>query len=69
MDNMLEALQKGLESISREEQNIFIRQKRSVQLCITTLTELKTKVLKEGFATQKEEIRFFKITKPRFERI
>lgn len=67
MDNMLDALKKGLEKISQEEQNIFIRQERSVQLCITTLTELKATVLKQGFPTKQGEIRFFKTVKPRFE--
>lgn len=67
MDKMLDALSKGLIEISQEEQNIFIRQKRSVQLCIVTLTELKATVLKQGFTTKQDEIRFFKTVKPRFE--
>ena len=67
MENMFLAFHKRLNAIRLEEENILKREKRSIQLCIVTLTELKAKTLKAGFACKEDEIEFFKNIKPRFE--
>ena len=67
MENMFLAFHKRLNAIRLEEENILKREKRSIELCIVTLTELKAKTVKAGFASKHDEIDFFKNIKPRFE--
>jgi hypothetical protein len=67
MENMFVAFNKRLNAISLEEDNILKREKRSIELCIVTLMELKAKTVKAGFTSRQEEIDFFKNIKPRFE--
>ncbi|MCW3072882.1 MAG: hypothetical protein JWO44_2772 [Bacteroidetes bacterium] len=67
MENLFTVLNKRLNAICIEEGNILKREKKSIELCITILTELKARVIKKGFASKEEEIDFFKNIKPGFE--
>ena len=67
MKNTLIAFEKQLNSIALQEENIFKRQEKSVELCVITLRELKAFITKTGFPTKQDEIDFFKTIKPGFE--
>jgi hypothetical protein len=63
LDSLIKDLPKQLNEIKEENENIIERAYCSIAVCRNKMSQLKKKVLHNGFATKEEEIHFFKVTK------
>src|SRR5690554_1002769 len=59
----LKTLEKSLVAIDEKESNIFLQCEMAISICQKTLDEMRMRVLRQGFASVRDECKFFKTVK------